>query len=1275
MDIDFTIQDLYEIIPSELKRHSMVHHHVESFNKLFDETTDEHHMNIQKVISNLFHIKDVIYGNEIIYNVKEDHKDYIKQLEYEFVFTNVKVSPYDEPIIFNKDPKEPTPNNCRLYLRTYSRNLVADLNINLKVYTNESIKEKAFVRKNLTIASIPIMVGSNLCKIIKKTRDEKIAMGEDPSDQGGYFIIKGKEWSIDSIQSILYNFVHVKKEHTKNELVRGFLISKIGDGFENSYETKFRILNDYSITMELVSSKLEKIQIPFYVIYYMLGVTSDKDIVESISCWPDNDNDEDSLDIKQKIIEILKKAFHNENSMFDELKGPISLNRSEMFKFIVNRVYSKDGKEVDQSRISEYITNIESIIDRQYLSQMGNEKKDRLKKAKLTGIIIRRLIFNLIGLIEDSDRNSMKNLRIQPSGYLYVRSFKKNLNVTIINPSIKRLRDALVSTKIESINIGPIIESCFKTDELKRLMNTSIATGNKFVVALKKILISNKIISQEMHRKNHLDTLATANVINTNHKITNNLSSTSLDARAVHHSIIGYICPIRSADGGDKVGMARQKTICSHIDVGSSGKNLKKLLFSLTKEGYSIFTKDKSINIDKMSNFDLSKPLPSFSKKKLREFLDNNPNLIKNIPKKDLLIIKINNVDYKDLYRPKVFVNGELIGVLFTQHKEIFNIANYLRNIRRNGINGNIYRKATILVDVPSMDIYCWVDLGRILRPLVIVYENNGKKFVKFNKQIAIAIKQKKMTMEDLETQGIVEYVSAEESENCWICESLDLFKATQNDPLYNFTHLEIPASIIGMNALVSPYLNHSQTQRITMLTNHVKQTCGWSLLSFAFRFDKQLYFQNYCETPIVKTMINDILLSNGQNIILAYTSYLGFNQEDALVINAASVHRGLFTCEFYTFEESAIEEGAETFDDPSIDTDINPNYDYSKLVNGRVRKGTVLVKNDVIICKIDKIIDKVTGQVKIIDKPVVYKYNEVGYVENSFEAENDSGNKFVKVKIRIRRRIIVGDKFSSRSGCKGIVAKVVPYDEMPYTKSGLVPDIIINPHSIPSRMIISQLKESIISKLNLYKGVITDATVFTPINIMDIIRELDELMNDPKLKQCNISKDHMDEFGNETFINPISGEELEAKIFICPAYYQRLQKFVVNSIYAISQGPTNSTTRQPLDGKNVSGGIRIGEMEKDVLLSHGATTTLMDKTTTDSDGFDLYICNNCGQPAIYNLQKKIYNCNVCQENANIKVVPSTWVYNLFNHEKQALGVGVEFGLTNFVIREYLKKK
>jgi DNA-directed RNA polymerase beta subunit len=623
----------------------------------------------------------------------------------------------------------------------------------------------------------------------------------------------------------------------------------------------------------------------------------------------------------------------------------------------------------------------------------------------------------------------------------------------------------------------------------------------------------------------------------------------------------------------------------------------------------------------------------------------------------DSSVIPLENVAPSDITKlklAKVFVNGDWIGCCERAHE----IALKYRMLRREG---KIDPQISIVWEPLIREVGFWCDAGRIIRPLCIVYNNieqymsawqnrdtsvEFKQWIKFDKATAEKLRRGQVTMRDLRDAGYIEYISAEEQENAFLARNINVLRKHHNDVTYQFTHCDIDQAIVGMMTLAAPLANHSNAVRNTYYTNHRKQSTGWFALNWPYRIDKNTFLQYYCETPIVRTFSDNFTFPNGTNCIVALCIYDAFNQEDSTDGNQTSVDRGMMNGSRFNFERTELAE-KERFGNPDFarTMDIKRDASYEKIENGVIKEGSVVVKGDVLIVKTLQLQKPAEKDKSIyVDRSIVYKYEQPAYVDRVIISRNADDIQMCKVKLRESRPLIVGDKVASRTGNKGIVGKLMPAMDMLYDSDGMSPDLIVNAHSIPTRMAVNQIVECAMATIAIHEGVIVDGTQF-------IEQDIDGMME--KLAKYGLS------FGYKRLYNGRTGDAIDTLTFVGPTTYQRLMKFVIDDAYVVRNAPNNPLTHQPLEGKQQDGGLRLGEMEKDCILVNGKARGLAQKFYRDSDGFTDYICRNCNDAAIVNEERGLYMCKRCGDNADPVRNPTSYVATVFRHEANAMGVGM----------------
>ena len=596
----------------------------------------------------------------------------------------------------------------------------------------------------------------------------------------------------------------------------------------------------------------------------------------------------------------------------------------------------------------------------------------------------------------------------------------------------------------------------------------------------------------------------------------------------------------------------------------------------------------------------------------------------------------------------EVYLNGKYVGEV-DQHEEFIS---QVRTERRRGAlpdNVNItYDDATDQVQVLS-------NRGRARRPLIIV--KNGQSLL--TEMHLRQLDKNEITWNDLVSQGVVEYIDAAEEENTLIA-----FDESELTPEH--THMELtPLTMFGLCTALVPFGNFTQPARLSIGSKNQKQAIGLYAANFPVRVDMDVNFLHTPQIPVVNTIMHDI--SNykahpaGQNIVVAVMSYKGYNMEDAVVINQGSIDRGFGRSSY--FRPAIVEElrySGGLMDEISIPDKEVKGYksekDYRLLEeDGIIYPEAQVKEEDVVIGKtspprflsgMDEY--NLASNVRR-ESSVSLRHGESGVVDFVLLTENEEGNKLIQVRVRSQRIPEIGDKFTSRHGQKGVVGLIVPESDMPFTASGIIPDLIFSPHGIPSRMTISHLLESIAGKAGALAGRYIDATPF-------------DAEPEEKIRKDLLSLGFRED-GVETMYNGITGEQYRAKIFVGSMYYLKLKHMVANKLHSRALGHIQLLTRQPTEGRAKEGGLRLGEMEKDTFIAHGAALVL--KERFDSDKTVVPVCEQCGIIAIYDSYRDKRYCPICGENVEINDIEVSYAFKLILDEFKSLGIYPKLELEN----------
>lgn len=586
-----------------------------------------------------------------------------------------------------------------------------------------------------------------------------------------------------------------------------------------------------------------------------------------------------------------------------------------------------------------------------------------------------------------------------------------------------------------------------------------------------------------------------------------------------------------------------------------------------------------------------------------------------------------------------VYVNGKLVG----EYDKPEDLVKRLREKRRtNELNYqvNIYHNSR------TNEVFINTDSGRVRKPYIVV--ENGK--TRLTQEILEKAKDGLLTWQHLVKMGVIEYLDAEEEENTYI--ALKPEEITEKH-----THLELDAStIFGVTAGTLPYVEHNSSPRITMACAMAKQSLGLYALNYLNRYDTRTYIMHYPQQPLVQTDVYKVLnmkdTAAGQNFVVALTSYKGYNMADGLIINRSAVDRGLgrvLMLKTYETEERQYPGGQKDrieLPNPTV-VGYRGEEVYAKLgEDGIVMPETEVHERDVLVGKTSppRFLEEISvfGAVeeKKRESSLALKAREHGKVDSVLVTEGPSGNRLVKVKVRSVKIPETGDKFASRHGQKGVIGLVVPQEDMPFTKDGVVPDMIVNPHAIPSRMTAGHLLETLGGKASALAGTLMDGTPFSGNTEEDYVKILRER--------------GFDEFGEEVLYDGITGEQIKTRLFIGVIYYQRLHHLVSNKMHMRSRGPIQLLTHQPTEGKAREGGLRFGEMERDCLIGHGASMLIKERLLDESDKTIQLVCTECGAVANHDFVKRKDICPVCG-NEVVEPIEMSYAFKLLLDEIKSL--------------------
>ncbi|MBF76247.1 hypothetical protein CMK20_18965 [Candidatus Poribacteria bacterium] len=1073
------------------------------------------------------------------------------------IIPNIENIYVSSPAIYEGDKmSEMFPNEARLRNLTYKTNIFCNIGIHYifhdKGPQGEIIPSKVLNLKKVNIGSIPIMVHSKLCILHGLDSIKLKEFGECPFDQGGYFIINGKEKVMLSLEKKVNNILYINGSSEDNIILQGNIKSVSNEGFQSSRTNVISYVKNTIRTQieSTVVTRVENtfnirilgidIQIPVFILFRALGFESDRRILSLIIY------DNDTTVLKDKLIELLRPTI--------KASQPVYTQKSA-FKLLSLNTKGKENFNV-----------IDILLNNLFPNYGG----DNTSKAYYLGYIIRKMLLTHIKFLQETDRDSYVNKRIDLPGSLLLElyrelwgKFKRNTSLKIDHEyklNYESIPESNISNLINNSNIGKIFDNSIM-DSVNRSFGARFGTG----------ISAREGIVQTLNRNVMLGTLSHIRRLSIPLP-----SGSKVDGpRKLHNSQWGFVCPTESPDGGN-VGIINHLSIIARVT-----NNIK-------EDGV------------------------------YESLIDGE-------------IMVLNNISVQDLSKyTNVFLNGRLIGI----HRSPKLLLKYMKLLK---LNSFINITTSISWNIQTDEFHVFTDSGRIIRPVFrLKTDSNGNKYNElisgnyeyiktwnraihgylfnkiddinfstptyFREELSI-LKKNKDYLEILEKESsVIEYIDPIESENILIAKDIRTF---ENIHSHCDIHHSLMLSAVSLNI---PFPEHSQYPRNVFSCQQTKQAVGVYSSSYPSRFETFSHILNYPQRPIVTTRFKKYTdvdkLPYGINAIVAIASYSGYNQEDAIILNKSSVDRGMFRSLYYrSYEDKEENENGkkEYFGNPMKEKNVQKlsagNFD--KLDdNGFIKEGTSITDDDILSSKCILSSNSNGNEItKIKGKRAGFGIS--GIVDKVSIMKNKEGLRSCKIRIRKEKVPGVGDKFSSRCGQKGMCGMVLPAWEMPFTKEGIVPDIIINPHAIPSRMTINQLLEVILGKSSCLGGFLGDATPFQNNDITEFSKVLEGF---------NYQKN-----GNEVMYSGINGEQLKSSIFIGPTYYQRLKIMVADKMHSRGKGPSQYLTKQPAAGRANNGGLRIGEMERDSIISHGISNFLNESVMERSDKYKVQIDNKTG--------------------------------------------------------------
>ncbi|KAB2020009.1 hypothetical protein ERO13_D07G036000v2 [Gossypium hirsutum] len=1059
------------------------------------------------------------------------------------------------------------PRHARLQNMTYSSRM--KVTVELQVYTAKSVKSDKFKtgreeiveeeivhqdNREIIIGRIPVMVKSELCWM------NEVEKSDCDFDHGGYFLIKGAEKIFIAQEQISLKRLWISNIQGwtvayRSEVKRNRLIIRLVENSKVEYiKGGEKILTVFFLSIE----------IPVWILFFALGVRSDKEVVSLIDYGSSDSSISNILFASIRDADWKCRNFREESAALNHL----------------DRLCKETRFPPEES--------VEECLGKYLFPSLKGFKQ----KARFLGYMVKSLLQAFTGHRKCDNRDDFRNKRLELAGELLEREMKVH-----IAHARRRMAKTLQRDLYADRTVRPIehyLDASIVTNGLSRAFSTG-AWSHPY----KKMERISGVVAN-LGRANPLQTMVDLRKTRQQVQYTGKVG----DARYPHPSHWGKVCFLSTPDG-ENCGLVKNLATTALVSTNIVKSVVESIVDTLFDSGMEKVVNDTS-----------------------------------------------SSLDGKD----KVFLNGEWVGVC---EDSLFFAAELRRKRRRKELPYQVEIKR----DEHKGEVRIFTDAGRILRPLLVVENLFKLKAFKGKENYAF---------QPLLDKGIVELIGAEEEEDCHTAWGIRyLLTEVEGKQPVKYTHCELDMSfLLGLSCGIIPFANRDHARRVLyQAQKHSQQAIGFSTTNPNIRVDTLSHQMYYPQRPLFHTMTADCLgksgfplgqnrlepkpeLYNGQNAIVAVNVHLGYNQEDSLVMNRASIERGMFRTEHVRSYKAEVDNKEIQEKRRKAEDIVNFGKTESKI--GRVDSldddgfpyiGASLQSGDIVIGRFAE-----SGA----DHGVKLKHTERGMVQKVVLSSNDDGKNFAVVSLRQVRSPCLGDKFSSMHGQKGVLGFLESHENFPFTTQGIVPDIVINPHAFPSRQTPGQLLEAALGKGIACGGSKKHATPFSTLSI-DAITE--------QLHRAGFSR-----WGNERVYNGRTGEMVRSLIFMGPTFYQRLVHMAEDKVKFRNTGPVHPLTRQPVADRKRYGGIKFGEMERDCLIAHGASANLHERLFTLSDCSQMHVCQNCKNAAnvierTVAAGRKIRGpyCRVCQSGDEIVKVSVPYGAKLLCQELFSMGISLKF--------------
>lgn len=1149
-------------------------------------------------------LQNIIASNNPIINLKDQFKESgIYKYKVEIYIGGVdgsKINIGVPTVRLNneKDVRLLFPNEARLRNLTYALPVQSDIYYRITIRADEKDETPQIIENTVEsypLCNIPLMLHSRYCTLHGKPQTVLESMGECPEDAGGYFIVDGAEKVLITKQEGAFNTLYISEQKHDKNIEYYATIQSLNPYTRDIKRSSFlwtrerqttgskKSVNVFPSVLEVKLPQVIK-PVPIFILFRALGIQSDRDIMNLI--FPDLNGPDATY-----MANLLEPSMSAAQPIIDTYSAITYI-----------KYFTKGFSEV----------RVFDILKNDFFCHIDSE--DMPAKAAYLAHCVRSILRVVKKLDLVTDKDDTRNQRLLTSGFLTQTLFHAIYNTWI--KTMSRAIDEEYNYHKKQYE-GDNFKNLFAPGNLPLILkagfiNEGIMRGfkGKWITGAGPVGGGDEAagVIQSLSRLSYLDFMSHCRRVVLEFDTSMKLPG----PRRLHPSQFGYFCTSETPTGGH-IGITKNMSILTSI---SNGMFPTKINAWLRTRGGVITTGEMTPQM-----------------------------IIKSIP---------------------VFVNNSIVG--YTETPEL--LARVLKALKGTGClppySSNGFNRR-------GRFIFIYTDEGRPLRPLyrVPLVNMNILTQAKTWRDIVVGslpetetvnipsvqfidpfTAEEKPTLQSYidkleKHMGMVEYVDPYEHNECYIANMPEHIKyKVQTDPaaqpIPETTHMEIHASsLLGLLGVMIPYANHNQSPRNQLSGSQSKQGISMYATNWHNRYDNNTHVLCYGEAPLARTLYQDYIGSGrmgyGQNIIVAMQINSGYNQEDGILINKSALERGLFRNITYRSYE-AFEE-----DDPQAKTkirignptqtpawlDLNIAYDYSKLdANGIIKEGEYVDETTVIVGRY------MQSEGGIKDASVTPQVWTSGRVDEVVVLVGNNGLRIVKIRVVQDRTPELGDKFSNRHGQKGTIGMMLRAHDMPRTVNGIVPDIIMNPHAIPSRMTIGQLLEQLIGKVASNIGAIGNATPFmnegSPHEALgNVLEQIGPNMRIDEATQ-QMKSYGFDRTGNEILYDGISGKMIESVIFIGPFYGMRLKHMTEDKWNARGVGRKEQRTHQPTGGRGSQGGLKIGEMERDAIVAHGVGSFVRESMMERSDGTSFIVCNGCGTIPIYNESTDFYLCSLC---------------------------------------------